>query len=584
MDRLRIALAQLNAVVGDLSGNARKVLSHVKRAEKQGVNILIFPEMIITGYPPEDLLLKPAFIRDNLKTLDKIRKEVKDPRMLVLLGYVDKKKDIHNAAAVIYRGKVVATYYKIYLPNYGVFDEARYFQPGFRPMVVKWGKVSIGISTCEDMWYPGGPAYQAALSEADILANLSSSPYHIGKTELRERIFATRARENVAVVALCNMVGGQDELVFEGSSAVFASTGEVVARARAFEEDFLLADVDMEDVFHQRLHDPRFRQERVKRPDLDLDVVDIPGPPEQGGGKSRKPYKAIKPRIEPMYDSNETVFRALVLGTRDYISKNGFKKVVVGLSGGLDSSLVAAIATESLGRQNVIGVSMPGPFTSRGTRGDAKKVADNLGIKLIEIPIKGIYSAYIKGLASVFKGKRQDVTEENIQARIRGNLLMALSNKYGWLVLTTGNKSELATGYCTLYGDMAGGFAVLKDTPKTLVYEIARFINKRAGKTIIPKSVIERAPTAELRPDQRDQDTLPPYDELDQILKGYIEEDTEMEKLVDQGAKAATVKKVIRMVDSNEYKRRQAPPGVKITSRAFGKDWRLPITNRYHEP
>jgi NAD+ synthase (glutamine-hydrolysing) len=578
MQKLRIGLAQINAVVGDLKGNARKVLAALYSAENKGTNILVFPEMVLTGYPPEDLLLKPSFIRDNLKTLDKIRKEIKNPRMITLIGYVDQKRDIHNAAAVIYRGRQVATYYKIYLPNYGVFDEARYFQPGYKPMVLKWGKVGIGISTCEDMWYPEGPGYQAALSEAEILVNLSSSPYHVGKTELRERIFATRARENVAVVALCNLVGGQDELVFDGSSAIFAPTGEVIARAKVFEEDLLIADVDLEQVFHQRLHDPRFRQERIKKPVQELDIVQLPAPPARGS----KPG-TLKKRLEPMPDEKEMILKALILGTRDYLRKNGFKNVVIGLSGGLDSSLVAAIASSALGRENVIGVSMPGPFTSTETRRDAKKVAENIGIKFLEIPIRSIYSAYLEGLAHVFKGRSQDVTEENIQARIRGDLIMALSNKFGWLVLATGNKSELATGYCTLYGDMAGGFAVLKDIPKTMAYEIARVINKKAGKILIPKSVIERPPTAELRPGQKDQDTLPSYEELDQILKAYIEEDMDLQNLVEQGAKASTVKKVIRMVDKNEYKRRQAPPGIKITPRAFGKDWRLPITNRYRE-
>jgi len=576
MQKLRIGLAQINPVVGDLKGNARKILATAARAEKNGTNLLVFPEMVLTGYPPEDLLLKPSFIRDNLKTLDKIRKEIRSPRMVTLIGHVDQKRNIHNAAAVIYKGKIVATYYKIYLPNYGVFDEARYFQPGYKPMVLKWGEMGIGISTCDDMCYPEGSGYQVALSEAEILVNLSSLPYHVGKSELRERIFATRARENVAVVALCNLIGGQDELVFDGSSAIFAPTGEVIARARAFEEDLLIADVDLEQVFHQRLHDPRFRQERIKKPVQEMDIVQLPALSTRGSRPG-----ALKKRVEPIPDEREMILKALILGTRDYLKKNGFKKVVIGLSGGLDSSLVAAIAREALGPVNVIGVGMPGPFTSTATRRDSKKVAENLGISFLEIPIKSIYSAYLEGLADVFKGMRKDVTEENIQARIRGDLIMALSNKFGWLVLTTGNKSELATGYCTLYGDMAGGFAVLKDIPKTMAYEIARLINRKAGKNLIPKSVIERPPTAELRPGQKDQDSLPPYEQLDQILKAYIEEDMDPEKMIKHGAKAVTVKRVIRMVDKSEYKRRQAPPGIKITPRAFGKDWRLPITNRY---
>jgi NAD+ synthase (glutamine-hydrolysing) len=573
--KFRIGLAQLNAVVGDITGNLGRVLSFCKQAEKNQVDLVLFPELCLTGYPPEDLLLKASFVRDNLEALKTLCKKLAQTKLVAVVGFVDFNKDNFNAAAVIQNGRLKTVYYKRYLPNYGVFDEDRYFQRGEKPLVLEWGDMRIGLSICEDLWYAEG----ADFGDVDIILNLSSSPYHFQKGKFRERMFGTRASDNQAVVAFCNMVGGQDELVFDGGSMIFSPRGDCIGRAKYFEEDFLIADLDLEQVFSYRIHEPRIRKipeqesaeknaERVK-----LDASSL----KRSGGN-----KLVKLRTEPRLDGPEEVFRALSLGTRDYVLKNGFKKVLIGLSGGIDSSLVAAIAVDALGKDSVVGLTMPSRYTSKGTKSDAHLLAKNLGIKVLELPIEKNYGAYLETLAPVFKGFKPDVTEENIQARIRGNLLMALSNKFGWLVLTTGNKSEIATGYCTLYGDMAGGFAVIKDVPKTLVYKISEYYNKLCGKKIIPQSVLDRPPSAELRPDQKDQDTLPPYELLDPIIQGYIVEDLGFQELVRKGFPAETVRRVIRMIDLNEYKRRQAPPGVKITPRAFGRDWRLPITNHYN--
>ena len=571
---LRIGLAQINPTVGDIEGNLKKITHYAKQASKKGVDLLIFPELVITGYPPEDLLLKPAFIQDNLEALNKLVRKTASLNMALLVGFVDQKRDTYNACALIYRGKLRAVYHKRYFPNYGVFDEDRYFKPGERPLIIEWGDVRIGVTICEDLWYPEG----AEIGEVELLVNLSSSPYHYQKAEFRRQLFATRALDTQSIVAFCNLVGGQDELVFDGASMIFTPRGELLARAKSFEEELLVADLELSQVIRSRLKEPRIRKQRERgEAEERAERVRLENPPFS---RARK-RKRIPPRIEPAPAGAEEVFRALVLGTKDYVHKNGFKRVVMGLSGGIDSSLVACIAVEALGRDAVVGVTMPSHYTSEGTRTDAHRLAENLGIKIYELPIIKIFKAYLETLEPVFKGTQPDVTEENIQARIRGNLLMALSNKFGWLVLTTGNKSELATGYCTLYGDMAGGFAVIKDVPKTLVYELARYYNQSKGREIIPKSVLTRPPSAELRPDQTDQDTLPPYEELDAILQGYVMEDLSYKELVAKGYNPETVKKVIKMVDRNEYKRRQAPPGIKITPRAFGKDWRLPITNRY---
>jgi NAD+ synthase (glutamine-hydrolysing) len=476
---------------------------------------------------------------------------------------------------VLHDGARAGIYHKQYLPNYGVFDENRYFQAGTETPVFELAGTTFGVNICEDIWYPAGPTTVQALAGAELVININGSPYHAGKARFREQMVATRASDDLVCVAYVNMVGGQDELVFDGASLVVNERGEVVARGRAFEEDLVVADLDLDAVFGARLRDPRRRKEKLRAADGVTRVALTPLPVAPG-----LPLLAGDvPPLEPV----EEVFRALVLGTGDYVRKNGFKHVVIGLSGGIDSALVASIAVEALGRENVTGVTMPSPYSSAGTRRDARRLARNLGIEFVSLPITGIFRTYRRALARSFKGLKEDVTEENIQARIRGTLLMALSNKFGWLVLTTGNKSEISVGYSTLYGDMAGGFAVIKDVPKTLVYEVARHVNARAGRAVIPESIFTRAPSAELRPDQTDQDSLPPYPELDAILQAYVEEERSVADIVARGFAPETVRRVIRMVDTNEYKRRQGPIGVKITPRAFGRDWRLPIINHFRQ-
>src|SRR5579875_443062 len=577
MDTLRVGLGQIDVCVGNLSGNLKKILEYIEVAKNLGVDILCFPELAVTGYPPEDLLLKSSFIEDNLETLDKIR-EASDG-LTVIVGFVDKKEDIYNAAAIIHNRDLVDVYHKRYLPNYGVFDENRYFQSGTRAPVYKLGNVRFGVNICEDIWYPGNPTReQAILGDAQIIINISSSPYYASKVKSREQMLSVRASDYSVVVVFCNLVGGQDELVFDGHSAVIGEAGKVIARASGFKEELLIADISPNRVFRSRLHDPRRRKEkytlRIESKEAQLITL-----AQAEFGKNSRPQ--IAPRVEEFMGVEEEVFRALVLGTRDYVTKNGFKKVVIGLSGGIDSSIVAAIASEALGKENVIGVRMPSRYSSEGSIRDAEELSKGLGIELLTIPIEKAFNAYLDMFSQVFGGKEHDVTEENIQTRIRGNILMALSNKFGWLVLTTGNKSEMGVGYCTLYGDMAGGFAVIKDVPKTLVYRIAEFYNRWKGKDIIPKAVLEKPPSAELRPNQKDTDSIPPYNVLDPILKAYVEEDLSVEEIINLGFDENLVKRVIKMVDLNEYKRRQSPPGIKITVRAFGKDRRFPITNLY---
>jgi NAD+ synthase (glutamine-hydrolysing) len=461
------------------------------------------------------------------------------------------------------------------LPNYGVFDENRYFQAGTEVPVFTLGETSFAVNICEDVWYPTGPTTRQALAGAELVVTINASPYHAGKGHQRERMIATRAADDVVCLAFVNMVGGQDELVFDGGSLIVNERGEPIARGRQFAEDFVVADLDLDAVFHARLHDSRRRKEKQAAAEVSRVVL----PPLASAPSPPLPSREALAPLAPVAE----VYEALVLGTRDYVRKNGFTHVVIGLSGGIDSSLVAALAVEALGRENVSGVTMPSPYSSTGTRNDARRLARNLGIDFQTLPITPIFKVFRRSLAAPFKGLKEDVAEENIQARIRGTLLMALSNKFGWLVLTTGNKSEIAVGYSTLYGDMAGGFAVIKDVPKTLVYAVSRHVNERAGRAVIPESVFDRAPSAELRPDQTDQDTLPPYAELDAILQAYVEEDRGVGDLVARGFAEETVRRVIRMVDVNEYKRRQGPIGVKITPRAFGRDWRLPIVNRFRE-
>jgi NAD+ synthase (glutamine-hydrolysing) len=574
MRRLRVGLAQVNPTVGDFEGNVAKIQEGIARARDVGCAVVAFPELVVPGYPPEDLVFKSAFIEANLRAVDEVARASRG--LTVVVGFIDRRDDVFNAAAVLHDGARAGVYHKQYLPNYGVFDENRYFQAGTEAPVFTLGETTFAVNICEDIWYPAGPTTAQALAGAELIVNINGSPYHAGKARFREQMVATRASENLVAVAYVNLVGGQDELVFDGASLIVNERGEVVARGRAFEEDLVVADLDLDAVFSARLHDPRRRQEKRQAPGGTARIALSPRP------QPATP-PPLPPRDVPCPGPVEEVFQALVLGTRDYVRKNGFKHVVIGLSGGIDSALVAAIAVEALGHENVTGVTMPSPYSSAATRSDARRLARNLGIEFLRLPITGVFGGFKRALAQPFKGLKEDVTEENIQARVRGTLLMALSNKFGWLVLTTGNKSEIGVGYSTLYGDMAGGFAVIKDVPKTLVYGLARHVNQRAGRTMIPESVFARAPSAELRPGQTDQDTLPPYPVLDAILEAYVEEDKSVADLVGAGFDPDTVRRVIRMVDANEYKRRQAPIGVKITPRAFGRDWRLPIVNRFRQ-
>ncbi len=571
---LRIALAQVNITVGDLDGNVQKILQYTQEAKEKGAHIVAFPELAVPGYPPEDLLLKPQFIEENVDALYHLAAQVQG--ITVVVGYVDASDDIYNAAAIIHDGEVKGIYRKIFLPNYGVFDENRYFQQGRETPVFVINGAVVGINICEDIWYAEGPVLAQCLGGgAEVIINISGSPFHVGKRAFRERMLSVRASDNCAIVAYANLVGGQDELVFDGGSMVFDETGHLLAQAKIFHEDLLVLDLDVEAVFRTRLHDPRRRKEKLSFP-TQVPVIHISGP-------SPVPLAPLEEReTREVLSKEEEITRALIVGTRDYIRKNGFKKVVIGLSGGIDSSLVAAIAVEALGPENVIGVLMPSQYTSQASITDALDLAKNLGIKTYILSIQEIFDNYKEELRKeAFRGLGEDVTEENIQARIRGNFLMALSNKFGWIVLTTGNKSEMSCGYATLYGDMAGGFAVIKDVFKTTVYKIAEHVNKRANREIIPKNIFLKPPSAELKPDQTDQDTLPPYDVLDPILEAYVEKDKSFQEIVAMGFDPFLVRRVINMVDRNEYKRRQAPPGIKITPRAFGRDRRLPITNRY---
>jgi NAD+ synthase (glutamine-hydrolysing) len=575
--KLRLAMAQINVVVGDIDGNERKIADWMGKARDANADIVTFPELALTGYPPEDLLLKPQFIDANLQALNRLAQQTSG--ITAIVGFVDREDDIFNAAAIIQEGRVVAVYHKMFLPNYGVFDEFRYFQPGKSAPVLKLHGATVGISICEDIWYPDGPAFHQALSGgAEVIINISSSPYHAGKRRWRERMLATRAGDNTVVVAYNNLVGGQDELVFDGDSMVFDESGELIARGKQFEEELVLADVDIDAVFRKRLHDPRRRQARADAGSAGVtEIIAI-----SDSVRQRDPSKTTFTHHEPLSDEAE-IYTALVVGTRDYVLKNGFKKVVLGLSGGIDSALTACIAVDALGPSNVAGVLMPSPFSSRGSIDDSKALAANLGIEIMTIPINDVFTSFKRALEEPFKSVSPDVTEENIQARIRGNYLMALSNKFNWIVLSTGNKSEISTGYCTLYGDMAGGFAVLKDVMKTTVYRLSAYVNDVSGFDRIPRVIIEKPPSAELHENQLDTDSLPAYDQLDPILQAYVEEDRSLSEILAMGCDEKLVRRVIRMVDNNEYKRRQAAPGVKITPRAFGRDRRMPITNRFRQ-
>ncbi len=558
---LRIGLAQVNSTVGDLSGNSGKVLSFVDRARENDVDILAFPELVITGYPPEDLLLKKGFIDSNIKIVNELALRIDSPATII--GFVDSSvRGIYNAAAIIYKRKIRGIYRKKFLPNYGVFDEKRYFIPGERPRIFRFGNVLFGIAICEDTWFKGPPTSTMARMGAALIFNINASPYHMGKIYDRERIVKTRIRENRVWVAYTNLVGGQDELVFDGQSFIMDRSGNIRASSRAFEEDLLMFDIAEKDL--------------AKRPSNieGGSITNIAGTNKDG--KIKKP---IEPDPVARLEPDEEVYQALKLGLHDYVRKNGFKGTVIGLSGGIDSALVSALAADALGKENVTAVFMPSQYTSRDSREDAYQLAANLGIRIIDIPIDSILEGYLKSLKTLFAGMKEDITEENLQARIRGNILMAMSNKFGWIVLTTGNKSEMSVGYATLYGDMAGGFAVIKDVPKTIVYEICAWRNKQGP--VIPERIITKEPTAELKADQKDSDTLPPYDHLDQVLKSYVEEDKEPTTHDFPALPAEEIARVLRMVDLSEYKRRQSPPGIKITPKAFGKDRRMPITNKF---
>ena len=581
----RLALAQLNTTVGDIDGNTARIIEYVERARECQADLVAFPELAITGYPPEDLLFKTSFLQANEEAMQRVVAVAKD--IAVVVGYVEvgdsaTGTDIANAAAVGYDGQLVDSYRKMYLPNYGVFDEDRYFRRGTECPVYRINGVGVGVNICEDIWYPVGPIAVQREAGAELIVNINGSPFHAGKAAYREKMIGTRAADNGLFVAYLNMVGGQDELVFDGASLVCDMTGEVIARGPAFAEDMLVVDLDIEAVFRSRLRTPLSRKEN---PTILREVGEARTAPVSD-------YRAVdRPALEsfamaPAMGSVEEVYCALVTGTRDYIRKSGFSRALVGLSGGIDSALTATVAADALGRENVVGVTMPSRYSSEGSVSDSKELADNLGIACWVVPIEPAHLAFTDMLETWFEGTTANVAEENVQARIRGNVLMTISNKFGWIVLTTGNKSEMAMGYATLYGDMAGGFAVIKDVPKTVVYELCRWRNQKGfglngAQSPIPEAIIDKLPSAELRPDQLDADTLPPYEDLDPIVKAYVEEDYSYEEMVEMGHDPVAVRQVITFVDRNEYKRRQAPPGVKITPRAFGKDRRLPIVNRY---
>jgi NAD+ synthase (glutamine-hydrolysing) len=569
---MRLALAQMNPIVGDLDGNRAAIGERIGAAKQAGADLVVFPELAITGYPPEDLLLRPGFLRAAEASLAQVAREARDITVLVGTPYLE--RDLFNACAVCVDGEVKAMVKKRFLPNYGVFDEMRYFAPGHDLFLLEHGDRLVGVTVCEDMWQPGPPATDLALAGAELIVNISASPFHLMRDREREEMFRTRARDNSVYVAFCNTVGGQDELIFDGHSLVIDDEGTVIARAPGFEEALLVVDVDPGAVVARRLTDARRRALAVDRGDLGT-VTRIPI------GVPREQNEHVEAAVTPFCDELEQMRIALELGLSDYVRKNGFGEVVVGVSGGIDSALVAALAAEALGPERVHCVSMPSRYSSEGTRGDAQRLAESLGCDFREIPIEPMVAEYVTALAPHFAGREPDLTEENLQARIRGTLLMALSNKFGWLLVATGNKSEMSVGYATLYGDMAGGFALLKDVFKTDVFRLSTHLNERAGRELIPRSIIDRAPSAELRADQLDEDSLPPYALLDRVLEGYVEEDRSLDELSSDGIDPDVVSRAVALIDRAEYKRRQAPPGVRLRPKAFGRDRRTPITNRW---
>ena len=571
---MRIALAQIDTTVGDLDGNRERILMRMSEAKDAGADIALFPELAITGYPPEDLLLRPSFVKEAERSLAEVAREARG--IVAFVGTPLLDRDLYNACAVCAGGEVKALYRKHFLPNYGVFDEHRYFAPGRDLLLLEHGEALIGPTVCEDVWQPGPPATDLALAGAQLLVNISASPFHVGKDREREQMLQTRARDNVCYVAFVNAVGGQDELVFDGHSVVLDDDGNVLARAPGFEEALLVVDIEPEETVGRRLRDVRRRALESEREAVpEVPVVHI------GSPRVDSIRRTAQPEIAPLLDDLEQMRRALELGLSDYVQKNGFEEVVVGVSGGIDSAVTAALACEGLGAERVHCVSMPSRFSSEETRADARRLAESLGAEFLELPIEPIVNTSLETLAEVFAGREPDTTEENLQARIRGVLLMALSNKFGWLVVATGNKSELSVGYATLYGDMAGGFALLKDVYKTDVFRLAKHLNERFQGSLIPQSIIDRAPSAELKEKQLDEDSLPPYPQLDRVLQEYVELDRSREDLTMDGFDPDVVDRALAMIDRAEYKRRQAPPGVKLRPKAFGRDWRVPITNRW---
>ena len=567
---VRIALCQANLPVGDLDGNVERMRLRIDQACAQGADLIVFPELSLTGYPPEDLLLRPSFAERAHDAVRRLAADIHDA--VVLVGFPYLSGDLFNAAAVLAEGQVRSIYRKCLLPNYAVFDEQRYFASGNRGLVLDLGGVNVGVTICEDLWYPGGPGqWEAVDGGAQLVVNLSASPYHRSKGVERERMFETRCLDYSCFLAFCNAVGGQDELVFDGHSLVIDPNGEVLARGLQFEEDLVMADIDANSASRRRLHDPRWRQHFS----VEADHVDHVSLPTRVADTS----PLARPKLPTLLEPEAEVYRALVLGTGDYFRKNGFDKAVLGLSGGIDSALSLVVAAEALGPESITAIAMPSRYTSAVNREDAVELANRLGVTLLEAPIHDLVAAYDSALAPLFGDSEPNVAEENLQARIRGNLLMALSNKFSWLVLTTGNKSEMSVGYATLYGDMAGGFSVLKDVLKTWVYRVAEWCNRE--REVIPRRIIDKAPSAELRDNQLDTDSLPPYDTLDAVLQAYVENDRTPGEIEALGFEPALVRRIVDMVDRAEYKRRQAPPGVRITTRAFGKDRRLPITNKF---
>jgi NAD+ synthase (glutamine-hydrolysing) len=571
---MRLALAQIDPVVGDLEGNRELIVGRIEEARAVGSDLVVLPELAVTGYPPEDLLLRPGFVRAARASLELIAAATQG--LVALVGVPLFDGDLYNACAICADGGVRGVYRKRFLPNYGVFDEDRYFAAGRDLVIVEAAGARVGVTICEDMWQPGPPATELALAGAELLVNLSASPFHVGREREREAMFRQRALDNVCFVAFCNTVGGQDELIFDGHSLVLDDEGEVLARAAGFEERLLVVDVDPSAVVARRLRDVRRRalaRELPELPEVTRIEVELPERPDRG--------PLDRPPAVPFPEDIEQMRRALVLGLRDYVAKNGFEAVVVSVSGGIDSAVTAALSVEALGPERVHCVSMPSRYSSEGTRSDARRLAEKLGCDFRELPIEPVVEAYAGVLAESFAGRAADVAEENLQARIRGTLAMALSNKFGWLLVASGNKSELSVGYATLYGDMAGGFALLKDVFKTDVFRLARHMNEQAGRELVPQSTIDRAPSAELRDGQLDEDSLPPYPELDRVLEAYVEEDRSLDELSADGFDPDVVARAVALIDRAEYKRRQAPPGVRLRPKAFGRDRRTPITNRW---